>query len=128
MLKPQLAPAPGADPSTSHIASSPYDAPKEDCTLVQATDATVTRIHSWQAKRTAAKGGEMKLSLVLETDDDGWVVASCPGLPGCHSQGRTRDEALANIREAAEGYLASKRALSHSTCAASGFELVEVRT
>lgn len=35
---------------------------------------------------------------LLETDD-GWSV-SCLDLPGCHSQGDTRDEALANIREA----------------------------
>lgn len=31
---------------------------------------------------------------------DGWIVAECPVLPGCISQGRTRDEALTNIREA----------------------------
>lgn len=35
---------------------------------------------------------------LLETDE-GWSV-SCLDLPGCHSQGDTRDEALANIREA----------------------------
>ena len=34
-------------------------------------------------------------------------MASFPTLPGCHSQGQTKDEALANIREAVEGYLAS---------------------
>jgi predicted RNase H-like HicB family nuclease len=51
--------------------------------------------------------GALKLDVDFETDEDGWVVASCPTLPGCHSQGRTRDEALANIREAVEGYLAS---------------------
>ena len=49
----------------------------------------------------------VKLEVVFEADEDGWVVASCPALPGCHSQGRTKDEALANIREAVEGYLAS---------------------
>lgn len=54
-----------------------------------------------------AVDGVPKLRVVLETDEDGWVIASCPTLPGCHSQGRTRDEALANIREAVEGYLAS---------------------
>lgn len=54
-----------------------------------------------------AGDGRLKPEVVLEIDEDGWVVASCPALPGCHSQGRTRDEALANIREAVEGYLAS---------------------
>lgn len=51
----------------------------------------------------------LKLVVVLEADEDGWEVASCPTLPGCHSQGRTRDEALANIGEAIRGYLASMR-------------------
>jgi len=40
------------------------------------------------------------LPVVLRQGEDGWVVAECPVLPGCISQGRTRDEALANIREA----------------------------
>ena len=35
-------------------------------------------------------GGEaLKLLVVFQTDEDGWEVASCPTLPGCHSQGRT---------------------------------------
>ena len=55
----------------------------------------------------SANGDETpKLVVVFETDEDGWEVASCPTLPGCHSQGRTRDEALANIGEAIRGYLA----------------------
>lgn len=33
------------------------------------------------------------------------VSASCPGLPGCHSQGATSEEAMQNIREAIQGYL-----------------------
>ena len=40
-------------------------------------------------------------NVLLFRDEDGWS-ASCPRLPGCHSQGDTRDEALANIREAIE--------------------------
>jgi len=37
--------------------------------------------------------------------EDGWIVADCPSLPGCVSQGHTRDEALANIKEAMELWL-----------------------
>ena len=37
---------------------------------------------------------------VLLIDTDEGIAASCPALPGCHSQGATREEALANIREA----------------------------
>jgi len=47
----------------------------------------------------------MKFRVVIEQDEDGVFVASCPSLPGCHSQGATRSEAKANIREAIEGYL-----------------------
>jgi len=42
----------------------------------------------------------MELPVVLTPGEDGWIVAECPIIPGCVSQGRTRDEALANIREA----------------------------
>ena len=39
--------------------------------------------------------------------EDGFWVAECPGLPGCISQGGTKLEAIANIKEAIEGYVAS---------------------
>ena len=51
----------------------------------------------------------MKFAITLEQDEDGFVVASCPALPGCHSQGRTREEAIANVTEAIRGYVASRR-------------------
>ncbi len=51
----------------------------------------------------------MKFAITLEKDEDGFIVASCPTLPGCHSQGRTRAEAITNIEEAIRGYIASKR-------------------
>jgi predicted RNase H-like HicB family nuclease len=41
---------------------------------------------------------------VIEHDEG--VSVSCPELPGCHSQGATVDEAMENIRDAIEGYLA----------------------
>jgi predicted RNase H-like HicB family nuclease len=40
--------------------------------------------------------------VILYPGEDGYWVAAVPSLPGCHSQGKTRDEALRNIREAAE--------------------------
>ncbi len=51
----------------------------------------------------------MKFPITLEEDEDGFIVAECPVLPGCLSQGKTRDEALANIQEAIRGYIASLR-------------------
>jgi predicted RNase H-like HicB family nuclease len=40
--------------------------------------------------------------LVTLTHEDGWFIVECPSLPGCVSQGRTKEEALTNIREAIE--------------------------
>ena len=45
----------------------------------------------------------------IEQDEDGVFVAECPNLPGCVSQGSTRDEAVANIKDAIAGYLESLR-------------------
>ena len=47
----------------------------------------------------------MKLKVVLEPSDDGGFTAHVPSLPGCISEGDTRDETLANIREAIALYL-----------------------
>jgi predicted RNase H-like HicB family nuclease len=41
----------------------------------------------------------------LETAEDGWIVATCPALPGCVSQGRDEEEALENIKEAITAWL-----------------------
>ncbi len=49
----------------------------------------------------------MKYRVVIEPDEDGVFVAECPALPGCISQGKTREEALVNIKDAMSGYLAS---------------------
>jgi predicted RNase H-like HicB family nuclease len=42
----------------------------------------------------------MKFLATLDRDEDGVWVAECPSIPGCVSQGKTRDEAIANIQEA----------------------------
>ena len=49
----------------------------------------------------------MKFRVTIERDEEGIFVAECPSLPGCISQGKTRAEALENIKDAATGYLAS---------------------
>jgi predicted RNase H-like HicB family nuclease len=48
--------------------------------------------------------------VVLHPGEDGWWVAECPSLPGCISQGQTREEAVINIREAIEGYVLALKA------------------
>lgn len=52
----------------------------------------------------------MKLLVTLEPDETGMLVAACPAIPGCVSQGRTEAEALDNIREAIAGCLAARAA------------------
>ncbi|TAK22593.1 MAG: type II toxin-antitoxin system HicB family antitoxin [Chloroflexota bacterium] len=43
--------------------------------------------------------------VVIYPGEDGLWIAECPSLPGCVSQGTTRDEAIENIREAIRGYI-----------------------
>lgn len=49
-------------------------------------------------------------AVIFEREEDGGYHAFCPALKGCHAQGDTYDEALANIRGAIEAYLESLRA------------------
>jgi len=42
----------------------------------------------------------MKFAPVLDRDEDGLWIVECPSIPGCVSQGRTKEEALENIKEA----------------------------
>ncbi len=49
----------------------------------------------------------MKFRIIVEQDEDGVFVAECPTLPGCISQGKTRAEALENIKDAISGYMES---------------------
>ena len=44
----------------------------------------------------------MKFLVAIDRDEDGAWVAECPSIPGCVSQGTTRDEALRNVKEAIE--------------------------
>jgi predicted RNase H-like HicB family nuclease len=52
----------------------------------------------------------MRYRVLIEQDEDGVFVAEVPSLPGCISQGGTRDEALSNVREAIALYLESLEA------------------
>jgi predicted RNase H-like HicB family nuclease len=47
----------------------------------------------------------MNLKIVIEPGEDGYFVAHCPSLKSCWSQGKTREEALKNMREAIDLYL-----------------------
>jgi len=45
--------------------------------------------------------------VIIYPGEDGYWVAECPTLPGCISQGQTKEDAIKNIREAIEGYVAA---------------------
>ncbi len=47
----------------------------------------------------------LRLTIVYEAGEDGWVIASVPEVPGALSQGRTREEARTNVIEALRGIL-----------------------
>jgi len=53
------------------------------------------------------RGSKLKLRIHIEQDEDGIFIARCLKLPGCISQGKTRDEAIKNIKDAISGYLRS---------------------
>ncbi len=45
--------------------------------------------------------------VLIHRGEDGYWVAECPSLPGCVTQGKTREEAIRNVKEAIEGYIRS---------------------
>lgn len=68
----------------------------------------------------------MKYRVLVEQDEDGVFVAEVPALPGCISQGSTRDEAIKNAKEAIAGYLESLEAHNEPVPPPINEEVVEV--
>jgi predicted RNase H-like HicB family nuclease len=68
----------------------------------------------------------MKYTVVLQRENDGGYVATVPALPGCVSQGDTREEALKNVEEAMELYLEDVKAAGEPIPTEDGREYVEV--
>lgn len=68
----------------------------------------------------------MKYTVILQRESDGGYVVSVPALPGCVSQGDSREEALKNIEEAIELYLEDVKAAGEPIPAEDGREYVEV--
>ncbi len=81
------------------------------------TESTSAHANVIAMRRTA------KFLVTLTPGEDGFVIAECPSLPGCLSQGRTKKEALANIREAIEASLLTRRELGLEP----EFQVVEVK-
>jgi len=68
----------------------------------------------------------MRYRILIEQDEDGVFIAECPSLPGCISQGKSRKEALENIRDAIKGYLESLKKRNEPIPPSIEEEIVEV--
>ena len=69
----------------------------------------------------------MKFRIIVKQDEEGYWVAECPSLPGCISQGKTREEAIKNAKDAIAGYLFSLKKHDEPIPPSIEEELVEVR-
>lgn len=76
--------------------------------------------------RNINTGALMKVRVIIRPDEEGVYVATCPNLPGCVSQGKTREDALENIKDAIEGYLASLKKHNEPIPPSIEEEIVEV--
>jgi len=62
----------------------------------------------WLTYKTWLDGGDNKMrQVIIYPGEDGFWVAECPSLPGCVSQGKTKEEVITNIKEAIRGYIAA---------------------
>jgi len=68
----------------------------------------------------------MRYRVLIEQDEDGAFVAEVPALPGCVTQGDTRSEVLANVREAIAAYLESLSAHAEAVPPSITEEIIEV--
>jgi antitoxin HicB len=70
----------------------------------------------------------MKYTVILQRESDGGYVVTVPALPGCVSQGDSREQALGNIEEAIELYLEDVQAAGEPIPVEDGREYVQVVT
>lgn len=69
----------------------------------------------------------MGYTVILEQEEDGGFVVTVPALPGCVTQGDTREDAIRNVKEAIELYLEDCRQAGEAVPVETGREYVEVR-
>ena len=69
---------------------------------------------------------KLKYTIVLEQEEDGGFVVTVPALPGCVTQGDTREDALLNAKEAIEAYLQELESTGEPVPRETGREYVEI--
>lgn len=67
-----------------------------------------------------------RYTVIIEKDEDDVYIASCPALPGCHTQGDTYDEALANLKDAINLNIAARRDLGEPIPIETAIDEVEI--
>ena len=82
----------------------------------------------YRVPETKPDGETTRYTVILQRERDGGYVATVPSLPGCVSQDDTREDALANIREAAELYVEDCLASGDPVPVGDAREYVELRT
>lgn len=94
-----------------HLLNKSQDERLDDTSLgyprhLAASCKDILRINA-KGRIREVEGVGMKFRVTIEQDEDGSFVTQCPSLPGCISEGKSREEALSNVRDAIHGYLAS---------------------
>jgi predicted RNase H-like HicB family nuclease len=69
---------------------------------------------------------QMKFSVLVERDEDGYYIASVPELPGCHTQAKTLDQLTGRIKEAIELYLETEGTKPDGKIEIVGVQFIEV--
>ena len=67
-----------------------------------------------------------RYSVIIEKDEDGVYIASCPAFPGCHAQGDTYEEAMENIKDAINLNIAARRDLGEPIPLETAIDEVEI--
>jgi predicted RNase H-like HicB family nuclease len=113
-----------ANVSLRHPRSRPRVVPESQAAEVYGILNTVEMVQG--PRQFRGEGFVVRYRVVIEQDEDGVFVAEVPALPGCISQGKTRTEAVDNIKEAITGYLESLQAHGEPVPPSIAEEVVEI--
>jgi predicted RNase H-like HicB family nuclease len=67
-----------------------------------------------------------QFTVVVERDEDGVYISSCPALQGCHSQGDTYEEAIENLRDAIKLHIEARQSLGETVPSDVALDRVEI--